>query len=511
MGKTKVENLDLKSKLSIVSGTIANVKKDIESFKNEFNYFKSDHAISKKGLNSLNNEFFDYLIKSLKVNYNLVKIDNDILMTKNEYYVNIRNKGHIINNDMLINKTKCIKLKSVVRENINSLKNIKNNLYNVKKDTDSLSIDLKKLKEEHINKSNKRVKVRSILVNIKVNRFNKRFNRFNKRFNRFINKPSSKTNARTIKDSAIVKKHVDDLIVKNHVDACTNTDNLIFKNQVDACTSTDDLIVKNHVNVCTSTDDLCTNENEPCTNENENENENEQCTNESDDSESDDDDDNESDDNDDNKPGNNDNKDNKLGNNDNKDDEPGDNDNKETRHMNFVILLKKQFLNNITKIIELVNESNDEIYANNQWLVFAQLNKINSLIDELKDRVWLIIYNKKREKNEIINTGVDKDKDIEGYVHIYNKIVGDKLEFMNKISELIDNAIKKKDFRNLKDDALAVVVYVMLKEKSVRKIIKKKIVMIANIIIVIMMMIIIIIKIMLIIIMIMIMIIRIII
>ena len=61
-------------------------------------------------------------------------------MTKNEYYVNIRNKGHIINNDTLINKTKCIKLKSVVRENINSLKNIKNNFYNVKKDN-SLSID----------------------------------------------------------------------------------------------------------------------------------------------------------------------------------------------------------------------------------------------------------------------------------------------------------------------------------------------------------------------------------
>ena len=33
MGKTEVENLDLKSKLSIVSGTIANAKKDIESFK----------------------------------------------------------------------------------------------------------------------------------------------------------------------------------------------------------------------------------------------------------------------------------------------------------------------------------------------------------------------------------------------------------------------------------------------------------------------------------------------
>ena len=50
-------------------------------------------------------------------------------MRKNEYYVNIKNKSHIINNDMLINKTKCIKSKSVIPENINSLKNIKNNLY----------------------------------------------------------------------------------------------------------------------------------------------------------------------------------------------------------------------------------------------------------------------------------------------------------------------------------------------------------------------------------------------
>ena len=89
--------------------------------------------MSKKSLNSLNNEFYDYLIKSLKVNDNLVKLNNDILMTKNEYYVNIKNKSHINNNDMLINKTKCTKSKSVIRENINSLKNIKNNLYNVKK------------------------------------------------------------------------------------------------------------------------------------------------------------------------------------------------------------------------------------------------------------------------------------------------------------------------------------------------------------------------------------------
>ena len=90
------------------------------------------------------------------------------------------------------------------------------------------------------------MKVRSILINIKINRFNKRFNRFSMRFNRFFNKPLSKTNACTIKDSTIIK---------NHVDVCT----VIAKNNVDACTSTDDLIAKNHVDACTSTDDLVKN------------------------------------------------------------------------------------------------------------------------------------------------------------------------------------------------------------------------------------------------------------
>ena len=49
---------------------------------------------------------------------------------------------------------------------------------------------------------------------------------------------------------------------------------------------------------------------------------------------------------------------------------------------------------------------------------------------------------------------MEKDKDIEGYVNIYNKIVDDKLEFVNRTSELFDNAIEKKEFRNLKDNVL---------------------------------------------------------
>ena len=65
--------------------------------------------MSKKGLNSLNDKFYDYLIKLLKVNDNLVKLNNDILMTKNEYYVKIKYKSLIINNDILITKTNCIK------------------------------------------------------------------------------------------------------------------------------------------------------------------------------------------------------------------------------------------------------------------------------------------------------------------------------------------------------------------------------------------------------------------
>ena len=130
----------------------------------------------------------------------------------------------------------------MLREYVNSLRKLKNDFYSAKKDSHSIQIDLKKLKEESINNLNKRVKMRSIVIDNKVNRFNKRFNRFNKRFNRFINKASSKINAFTIKDSAIVKKYVD---------ACTSTDNLIVKNHLDACTSTDDLIVKNHVDACT--------------------------------------------------------------------------------------------------------------------------------------------------------------------------------------------------------------------------------------------------------------------
>ena len=125
----------------------------------------------KKDLNSLNNEFSEYLKESLKVTDNLIKIDNDILMAKSEFHINIKNRRYVIKNDTLIITTNCIRLKSMIQENVKSLKNIKNNLYSVKKDSDSIQIDLKKLKEEFINNFNKRAKIRSInTTEIKTNK-----------------------------------------------------------------------------------------------------------------------------------------------------------------------------------------------------------------------------------------------------------------------------------------------------------------------------------------------------
>ena len=71
----------------------------------------------------------------------------------------------------LIITTNCIRLKNMIRKNVKSLKNIKNNLYSAKKDSDSIQIDLKKLKEEFINNFNKRAKIRSIATTeIKTNK-----------------------------------------------------------------------------------------------------------------------------------------------------------------------------------------------------------------------------------------------------------------------------------------------------------------------------------------------------
>ena len=96
-------------------------------------------------------------------------------MTKNKSYINIKNQNYVIRNDKLIIATNYIKLKSMIRENVRSLKNIKNNVYSVKKESDSIQIDLKMLKEKYINNFNKRVKIWSIIIaKTKTYKFSKR-------------------------------------------------------------------------------------------------------------------------------------------------------------------------------------------------------------------------------------------------------------------------------------------------------------------------------------------------
>ena len=79
------------------------------------------------------------------------------------------------------------------------------------------------------------------------------------------------------------------------------------------------------------------------------------------------------------------------------------------------------------------------------------------MLDELIDDIWLNIYNKNKEENEIINIDIDKNEDIEGYVNIYKKVIDDKFGSVNRIVELYNNAIDKKEFNNLKDDVLKLI------------------------------------------------------
>ena len=90
------------------------------------------------------------------------------------------------------------------------------------------------------------------------------------------------------------------------------------------------------------------------------------------------------------------------------------------------------------------------------WKMMRYMMMMNGqyIVDKLIDHVWLIIYNENKEKNEIINTDIDKDKDIEGYVKIYKKNIDDEFEFLNRIVQLYNNTIDKKELNNLKDDAL---------------------------------------------------------
>ena len=209
----------------------------------------------------------------------------------------------------------------------------------------------------------------------------------------------------------------DYLIIKNQVDACTSTDDLIVKNQVDACTSTDHLIVKNQVDACIETDTLNneTIDNEPIDNE---ESDNEASDNE-------------------------------PVNNEASDNEPIDNNKEKFNNqklidqVNMVFEARKGFLNNIDKMSILKDDLQDEIFSDNTQLMLFELNKINKLADESLDYVWNMLYGKNRENDEINDINIYKDKDIDGYMSKYIKIINDKPEVINRLDELLDSIVNQ--------------------------------------------------------------------
>ena len=115
-----------------------------------------------------------------------------------------------------------------------------------------------------------------------------------------------------------------------------------------------------------------------------------------------------------------------------------------------------------------MSELQDEIHRDDSWLRLVEMNKINALLDESLDYIWKMIYGKNREKNEIKNIDIDKDKDIDGYVTKYTDIVYDKSELVNKIGEVLDNImvdiargtdnnIIAKNLKKWKDDILKLI------------------------------------------------------
>ena len=209
---------------------------------------------------------------------------------------------------------------------------------------------------------------------------------------------------------------------------------VIIKKYVDACTSTDD--------VCTNEDEPCTNENEPCINEdepctNENEpctNENEPCTNENKPCTNDDEDDDDDDDNID------------IGKLHNLSD-------KVINKSFNVSETRKGILINIKNILAIIEKANN-ISKNHLKLKLDKYKKLNILVDDLINIIWVMMYGKNRVNNKMNNISADKEKDVNRYVNKYINIVNDKISFVHDVSELIDELLGGIDENSSNDIAL---------------------------------------------------------
>ena len=83
----------------------------------------------------------------------------------------------------------------------------------------------------------------------------------------------------------------------------------------------------------------------------------------------------------------------------------------------------------------------DEIYSDDSWLRLVELNKIDAIIDDTLNVVWNEICRENRISSKMIN--IDKHKDIDGYVSKLADVLNNKIEFTNRIGEIIDHVMRE--------------------------------------------------------------------
>ena len=123
----------------------------------------------------------------------------------------------------------------------------------------------------------------------------------------------------------------------------------------------------------------------------------------------------------------------------NNDDDNSDNDklpnfnDKLWNNLIIVSKIKKKFSINIEKIIALINKA-DNISKDDLGLKLDEYKKLNILVDDLINLIWILMYDENRVNNEINNIDVDKEKDANRYLDKYINIVKDKISLLNNVS-----------------------------------------------------------------------------
>ena len=114
---------------------------------------------------------------------------------------------------------------------------------------------------------------------------------------------------------------------------------------------------------------------------------------------------------------------------------------------------QEKIFNNIKKILAIINKVNN-ISKNDLRLKLDEYKKLNILVDDLINIIWVLMYGKNRVNNEINNISADKEKDLNGYVNKYVNIVNGKISFVNDVSELIDELLRGIDENTSNDIAV---------------------------------------------------------